>query len=319
MQHLSSRLTTFGRQLLVQRVTELGWSPSVAAEAFGVSRATAYKWLRRYRELGAAGLVDGSSRPKHSPTALSASMVTRILRARQRWRQGPHRLGPRLRVPRSTVYAVLRRNGLSRLRNNERGTGIPIRYVRERPGELLHVDSKKLGRIPAGGGHRFLGKADAGGSRKKRGDGYDYLHVAVDDCSRLAFVQIHRDEAGPTVARFLLDAAAFFASHGVRIERVMTDRAFAYTLSRPFAEALNSMEARHLVTRPYRPQTNGKAERFIQTLLQEWAYARLYSSNDRRLRSLPGWIEFYNRARPHTALGGLAPLAVVNNVRGNNT
>jgi transposase InsO family protein len=319
MQHRSSRLTTFGRQLLVQRVTELDWSPSVAAEAFGVSRATAYKWLRRYRQLGAAGLVDGSSRPKHSPTALSASVVTRILRARQRWRQGPHRLGPRLGVPRSTVYAVLRRNGLSRLRNNERGTGIPIRYVRERPGELLHVDSKKLGRIPAGGGHRYLGKAAAGGSRKKRGDGYDYLHVAVDDCSRLAFVQVHPDEAGPTAARFLVDAAAFFASHGVRIERVMTDRAFAYTLSRPFAEALKSMEARHLVTRPYRPQTNGKAERFIQTLLQEWAYARLYSSNDRRLQSLPGWIQFYNRARPHTALGGLTPLAVVNDVRANNS
>jgi transposase InsO family protein len=319
MQHRKARLTIFGRQLLVQRVTELGWSPTVAAEALGVSRATVYKWLRRHRELGPAGLVDRSSRAQVCRHALPARTVARILRARRRWRQGPHRLSPRLGVPRSTVYGVLRRHGLSRLHDSERTTGVPIRYVREHPGELLHVDSKKLGRIPSGGGHRFLGRAQAAGSRQKRGDGYDYLHVAVDDCSRLAFVQVRGDESGPTAARFLLDAAAFFAERGVHIQRVMTDRAFAYTLSRPFAAALDTLGARHLMTRPYRPQTNGKAERFIRTMLEEWAYAHLYPSNALRLRSLPRWIQFYNRRRPHTGIGGLTPFAVVNNAGGKNT
>ncbi|HYM49503.1 MAG TPA: IS481 family transposase [Candidatus Limnocylindrales bacterium] len=319
MQHRKARLTAFGRQLLVERVTALGWSPTVTAEALGVSRATVYKWLRRHRELGAAGLLDRSSRPQHCRHALPAPVVARILRARRRWRQGPHRLSPRLGVPRSTVYGVLRRHGLSRLHDHDRPTGIPIRYVREHPGELLHIDSKKLGRIPDGGGHRFLGRAQAGGSRHKRGDGYDYLHVAVDDCSRLAFVQVHSDETGATAAQFLLDAASFFAEQGVPIQRVMTDRAFAYTLARPFAAALASLGARHLTTRPYRPQTNGKAERFIRTMLEEWAYAHLYAGNSARLAALPRWIRFYNRRRPHTGIGGLAPFAVVNNAGGKNT
>ncbi|HVS06108.1 MAG TPA: IS481 family transposase, partial [Candidatus Dormibacteraeota bacterium] len=317
MQH-RPRLTPFGRLLLVQRVRELCWSPASAAEAVGVSRATVYKWLRRYRELGEPGLVDRPSRPHHCPHALAEPTVARILQARRRWRQGPHRLGPRLRLPRSTVYGVLRRHGVSRLADADRPTGIPIRYVRERPGELLHLDSKKLGQIPAGGGHRFLGRGGARGSRQKEGRGYDYLHVAVDDCSRVAFVQLAADETGPTAARFLLQAASFFAEQGVRIERVLTDRAFAYTVSGEFREAITRLQARHLVTRPYRPQTNGKAERFIRTLLQEWAYARFYGSNQERQRQLPRWVRFYNRYRPHTALGGQAPTSVlVNKADGN--
>jgi len=193
-----------------------------------------------------------------------------------------------------------------------------VRYVRERPGELLHLDVKKLARIPAGGGHRILGR-EMGRVGRPRGAGYDYIHLAVDDASRVAYLETLPDEKGDTAARFLLAAAAFFASHGVRIERVLTDRAFAYTNSRPFTDAVQALGARHLVTRPYRPQTNGKAERFIQTLLHEWAYARLYRSNKERLDALPTWLQFYNCRRPHTALAGLTPMeALVNNVHGNH-
>ena len=315
MQH-RPRLTPFGRLLVVQRVMELGWARAMAAEAVGVSRATAYKWLRRYRELGEPGLLDRPSRPGRCPHALAAPTVARILQARRRWQQGPHRLAPRLGLAWSTVYGVLRRHGVSRLSNGDRSTGIPIRYVREHPGELLHLDTKKLGRIPLGGGHRFLGRPAA--PARNQGAGYDYLHVAVDDCSRLAYVRRCPDESGPTAAPFLLQAASFFAAQGVRIERVLTDRAMAYTLSRDFRQALAQLQARYLVTRPYRPQTSGKAERFVRTLLQEWAYARFYPSNASRQQQLARWLRFYNHRRPHTARAGQAPISVlVNKARGN--
>ena len=210
--------------------------------------------------------------------------------------------------PRSTVYGVLRRHGCSRLCDTDRVTRIPIRYERDRPGELLHVDVKKLGRIPPGGGHRMLGR-ELGRRNRRRRVGHDYLHVAVDDHSRVAFVQVHPDEQGPTAARFLLDAAAFFAEHGVTIERVMTDRHFSYLRSRDFSDALAAIGARHTPTRKYRPQTNGKAERFIQTMKREWAYRRLYTSNGARLRARPGWVAFYNRRRSHTALGSRPPVS----------
>ena len=211
--------------------------------------------------------------------------------------------------PRSTVYGVLRRHGCSRVQDTDRSTRIPIRYERERPGELVHVDVKKLGRIPPGGGHRLRGRGAKATSRKGRRQGYDYLHVAVDDHSRVAFVQVHPNELGQTTARFVLDAAAHFAELGVKIERVMTDRHLSYTNSGAFREALVQIGARHLVTARYRPQTNGKAERFIQTMLREWAYRRLYTSNQQRLRALPGWLSFYNWRRPHTALGGRPPFS----------
>src|SRR3990172_305418 len=257
---------------------------------FGVSRSTAGKWLQRYRDEGIVGLEDRPSRPLRSPHALPTEEVQGILQARHRLRVGPHRLAPALGRPRSTIYGVLRRHGLSRLRDWDRPTAVPVRYVRERPGELLHLDVKKLARIPAGGGHRILGR-EIGRAGRLGGAGHDYVHVAVDDASRVAYLEALHDERGDTAARFLLAAAAFFASQGVRIERVLTDRAFAYTNSRAFPQAIQVLGARHIVTRPYRPQTNGKAERFIKTLLQEWAYARLY-----------------NRRRPHTALGGLTPM-----------
>lgn len=316
MLHRTARLTPFGRRLLVDRILIEGWSAAIAAETLGVSRATAYKWLRRYRDEGVAGLEDRSARPLHRPRSLGERDVRRILRLRRRLRVGPHRLGPLLGHPRSTVYGVLRRHGVSRLAHADRLSGVPLRYVRERPGELIHVDVKKLGRVPDGGGHRMLGP----GARRERGAGYDYLHVAIDDATRVAFVGVHADERAATTVRFLSDAVAFFADHGVGVERVMTDNAMTYTQSRQLAATFAALGIRHLRTRPRRPQTNGKAERFIGTLQREWAYARLFRSNAERLASLPRWLDTYNRRRPHAALGGLTPLAVlVNKLGGNDT
>lgn len=214
--------------------------------------------------------------------------------------------------PRSTISDLLRRHGLSRLRDRDRPSGVPIRYVRERPGELLHIDVKKLGRIPDGGGHLFRGRANG---TPRAHAGYDYVHGAIDDMSRVAYVDVFADERGPTCARFLRDAAAWFARHGVRIERVMTDNARNYVDSRDFQAALSDIRARHKRTRPRRPQTNGKSERFNRTLLDEWAYVRPYDSNNERLMALPAFVDHYNNHRPHTSLKGLTPMtALVNNV-----
>lgn len=316
MAHRRAKLTVFGRQLLVQRVED-GWSIARAAEAAGVSRQTTTKWVRRYRLAGAAGLEDRTSRPRRSPRALGPEIVAGIVRARHELGVGPHRLAPVLGVPRSTIGDVLRRRGLSRLADRDRPTGIPIRYVRERPGELLHMDVKKLGRIPDGGGHRFRGRGH-GTPRAHRG--YDYVHQVVDDMSRVAYAVIYPDERGTTCAAFLREAAAYFASLGVRIERVMTDNAKNYTVSRAFAAALTEIGARHLHTQPFRPQTNGKSERFNRTMGDEWAYAREYTSNNERLLALGPWLAHYNHHRPHTALGGLTPMEVlVNNVSVNHS
>jgi transposase InsO family protein len=316
MAHANARLTAFGRLLLVQRITELGWPPALAAESLGVSRATAYKWLGRYRAQGRAGLADRSSQPHHCPHALPAAQVRRVLAARRRRRQGPHRLSYHLAMPRSTVYGVLRRHGMNRLAHTDRASGTVVRYQREHPGELVHIDVKKLGRIPDGGGHRIHGRAKG---RRGRGIGYDYLHSAIDDRSRVAFSQILPDETGATSARFLVEAASFFAEHGVIIQRVLTDNAKAYTQSLLFQETAAGLGIRLKRTQPYRPQTNGKVERFNRTLLDEWAYGRLYRSNAERRRAFARWLRFYNHRRPHTSLDGLTPIAVlVNNLGGNH-
>ena len=304
MSHPKGRLTVFGRSLLVHRVLVDGWRLAVAAEAAGVSRATVYKWLRRYRDEGEVGLHDRTSAPLRRPRALAPSRVRRILRLRRRSMHGPHRLAFALHCPRSTIYAVLRRHGCSRLQDQDRPTRAVIRYVRERSGELLHIDVKKLGRIPDGGGWRVHGRSE---SVRGRGNGYDYLHVAVDDCSRFAVVGVYPDERGETAAAFLKEAVAVFAAQGVRVERVMTDRAFAYVQSRAFQATLAELAVRHLTTRPYRPQTNGKVERFHRTMVEEWAYVRPYTSNVQRLTALPWWVDAYNQRRPHTALGGRTP------------
>jgi len=309
--HPNARLSVFGRQLLVSRVLQ-GWPAAEAARQLGVSRATTYKWLRRYRSEGQLGLLDRRSRPHRSPRRLSDDKVTAILRARTRRRYGPHRLAPLTGHPPSTIYAVLRRAGLQRLRDADRLTAAPVRYTACHPGALLHVDHKKLGRVPAGGGHRVLGRAGARHHGHSNA-GYEHLEVFIDDASRLAVVVPVPDERGLSAARALETAAAEFAAAGIRIERVLTDNGASYRSDR-FAAAVAGLGARHKRTRPFRPQTNGKAERFIQTLLHEWAYARPYRSNAARLAALPRWVAFYNQRRPHTALRGLAPLAAVNNV-----
>ena len=309
------RLNVFARQLLVSRVVGLGKPVATVAEELGISRATGYKWVRRYRLEGPEGLLDRSSRPRRSPRCLPAEREAEILAARAELHYGPHRLAPLLGLPRSTVYRVLRRHGLSRLRDVDRLTGAPLRYEACHPGALLHQDHKKLGRVPDGGGHRSSGRS---AGYRKGGVGYDHLEVFVDDRSRLGFVALVEDESGSSSARALEQAAVFYARHGIRIERVLTDNGGPYR-SHAFAAAMVGLGARHKRTRPYRPQTNGKAERLIKTLLAEWAYARPYRSNDERRAALPTFVDFYNHGRPHTAIGGLSPATVVSNVRGNHT
>jgi transposase InsO family protein len=307
--HRRAKLTPFGRRLIVERVLELGWTVAEAAKAAGVSRATAHKWVRRYRQEGLSGLEDRSSRARRCPHALPPRQVQGILRARRRLKQGPHQLAAVVGSPRSTIYGVLRRHRMSRLAHLDRPTGAPIRYEREHPGELVHVDVKKLGRIPQGGGWRIRGRSTEVRRNKLRGAGYDYLHAAVDDHSRVAYVEVHPDERGETCARFLARAAGFFAEQGVRIEQVMTDNAKNYVVSVVFGETMAALGVTHVRIPPYRPRANGKVERFNRTLAEEWAYRRLYRSNPQRLRALDRWVDFYNRRRSHTALGGRPPIS----------
>lgn len=320
MAHRRAKLTVFGRQLLVDRV-EAGWPVAHVAEQLGISRPTAYKWVRRYRAEGEPGLQDRSSRPHHSPGRLPEPIVAEILAARVEWRYGPHRLGPLLDHPRSTVYAVLRRAGMNRLRDADRVTVAPIRYVACHPGALLHQDHKKLGRIPDGGGHRSLG-LELGLRNRRSGTrqawAYEHLEVVIDDASRLAVVVPVPDESGPSAAHALEVAAGEFARLGITIERVLTDNGLVYR-SIAYQSVLTRLGARHKRTRPYRPQTNGKAERLIKTLLAEWAYGCPYTSNEEREAALPVFVDFYNQRRPHTALGGRSPMDAVNNVPGNHT
>jgi transposase InsO family protein len=296
-------------------VLDQGWPAAHVAEQLGISRATAYKWVRRYRAEGDAGLVDRSSRPRRSPRRTSDALEAEILAARAAWRYGPDRLGPLLGLPPSTVHRVLHRRGFSRLRDADRVTSAPVRYVACHPGALVHQDHKKLGRIPDGGGWRTRGRENR--PNRQRGRGYDHLEVVIDDASRYAVVVPVPDETAASAIAALETAAGEFARLGIRIDRVMTDNGTAY--KRQFEAAVATLGARHKRTRPYRPQTNGKAERVIQTLLREWAYGRPYTTNRERQQALPAFVDFYNRRRPHTALGGRSPLDAVNKVLGEHT
>ncbi|MFI1660859.1 IS481 family transposase, partial [Streptomyces sp. NPDC020472] len=315
MPHRNARLTVFGRRLLVERVCSGRPVAHVAAE-MGISRATAHKWIRRWQAEGDAGLHDRSSRPHTTPHRTAAAVEARVCGLRQSRKLGPARIGPILGLPASTVHRILTRHRLNRLAWLDRPTGTVIRrYERDQPGELIHVDVKKLGRIPDGGGHRTLGRQAGRATRNSMG--FDYVHSAVDDHSRLAYSEIHGDEKVATCAAFLARAAAFFHTHGItRIERVLTDNAWAYRKGLAWKAVLADLGATGKLTRAYRPQTNGKVERFNRTLLDEWAYLRPYTSNDERTAALADFLHTYNHHRCHTALDGHPPISRVNNAAG---
>ena len=300
MHHGSARLTVHGRRTLVERVTEQGWSISKAAWAAGVSRQTGSKWVARYRVAGWEGLANRTTRPRRSPTRVPARLVATIARVRRRQRLGPHRMSWQLGVARSTIYAVLRRLGLNRLRRLEPRPPV-LRYEWPAPGDLVHYDTKKLGRIPGHVGKRF------GGPRSPQGAGWGVVHLAVDDHSRLAYAEQLPDERGETAAEFLRRSIGFFASHGITVQRVLTDNGSPY-VSKAFARELADRSIVHKRTRPYTPRTNGKAEAMVKILLNSWAYARPYRTEDQRAASLPTFMDFYNLRRPHGGLQGARPI-----------
>lgn len=317
--HPNAPLTPEGRRKLVGLVIEDGWAQARVAERLQVSRATVSKWVRRYRAAGLAGLVDQSSRPHHSPMQTARRTEHRIIALRFTRRWGPHRIGYHLHLPQSTVSKVLGRYRMPLLGHVDLNTGLavrkpkPVRYERENPGDLVHIDVKKLGRIPDGGGHRTLGRQ--AGKKNRTGVGHSFLHSAIDDRSRLVYSEILTDEKKETAAGFWERANMFYASHGITVLRVMTDNGSCYR-SRFFNDALG--EVAHKFTRPYRPQTNGKIERFHRTLATEWAYARHYTSDAVRADTYQDWIHSYNHHRPHTGIGGKSPIDRIHNVNGKN-
>ena len=306
--HANAPLTERGRMIMVERIAAGRPIAHVAAE-MGVARKTATKWWRRWLAEGPVGLADRSSRPRRCPHRTPAQLEKQILRLRRRRKLGPARIASILGMQASTVHRVLCRHGVNRLAWMDRPTGEVIRRIRtDRPGELIHVDVKKLGRIPPGGGWRVHGRAAAEHHSKNR-VGYDYVHSAIDAYSRLAYSEILDDERGPTCAAFWTRAHAFFAAHAITVNAVLTDNARNY-LGKDFTAALAGIEHRRIRFR--RPQTNGKVERFNRTLLDEWAYARVYTSNSQRHRALDRWLHLYNHHRGHTALNGQPPIARTN-------
>ncbi|MER5972863.1 IS481 family transposase [Streptomyces sp. NPDC002055] len=327
MSHRNARLTVHGRWLLVQRVCSGRPVAHVAAE-LGVSRPTAHKWVRRWRAEGEAGLADRSSRPRTTPHRTASQTEARVRELRQTRKLGPARIGPILGLPASTVHRILTRHGLHRLAWLDRPTGAPVRrYERQRPGEMVHVDIKKLGNIPDGGGWRTVGRQTGDRNRQATTDqrkscrpviGYSYIHSAVDDHSRLAYSEVLADERKETAAGFWQRANAFFAAHGITVERVLTDNGSCYK-SKAFTQTLAAAGITHKKIRPYRPQTNGKVERFNRTLLDEWAYQRPYQTNTERTQALADFLHTYNHHRCHTALDGHPPISRVNNAPGQYT
>jgi transposase InsO family protein len=322
--HGNAALSLNKRRLLCRRVVEEEWSLTSAAAAAEVSENTARKWVRRFRGEGEAGLLDRSSAPRAVHNATPEDRVEAIA-ALRRLRFTGAQIAELLGMPEKTVSGILTRIGLGRL--GRLGLEPARRYERERPGELVHVDVKKLGRIERGAGHRATGKrrgnptrTDRAG-RRRRQVGWEYVHVAIDDATRLAYAEVLADEKATTAVGFLRRALAFFRRHGFQVERVMSDNGSAYR-SKLHAFACRALGLRHLTTRPYRPQTNGKAERFIRTMLGEWAYAAIYRTSTQRTAALDGWIWRYNHLRPHGSLDHKTPaarLAELNNAHGSYT
>jgi transposase InsO family protein len=315
--HRNAPLTPQGRLRLCRRI-ESGWSIAATAESMQVSRQTAHKWWRRYQLEGEAGLVDRSSRPHGCPHQTPARLEQRIVRLRRARRLGPARLAGIVGLPASTVHRVLVRHGLNRLAVMDRPTGRVIRRIEtSRCGELVHIDVKKLARIPDGGGHKKLGREARTGSIAKRGLGYTHIHTAIDAYSRLAYSEFAGPENTPNCLAFLDRAVTWFAAQGIPIERILTDNGNGYR-SRAWRSRCAELGIRHTRTRPYRPATNGKVERFNRTLLDEWAYARLWTSETSRARALAPWLYRYNHHRHHTAIGG-PPASRINNLAGQNS
>ncbi|ADB48723.1 IS481 family transposase [Conexibacter woesei] len=302
--HANAPLGPKGRERMVLRVVEQGWSIAEAAQAAGVSDRTCSKWIGRYRAEGSMGLVDRASTPKRSPTRTPEDRV-QLIAALRRLRMTAAEIALCLGMALSTVSAVLRRINLGK-RSRLDPPEPPNRYERARPGELLHIDVKKLGRIHGGAGHRVTGRKS--GMHRARGAGWDYVHVCVDDATRLAYVEVLPDERGTTVAGFLRRAIRHYRRHGITVERVMTDNGSGYR-STLHAIACRLQGVRHLRTRPYRPRTNGKAERFIRTMIEGWAYGAIYASSAERTAALDGWLFTYNHRRPHGSLSHKPPAA----------
>ena len=308
--HRNARTCPHSRRLAVRRVLEESWTLAAAAEAAGVSVRTLSKWLRRFREEGEQGLLDRSSAPRSVPSRTPEQRVV-VIAALRRLRMTGAEIAETLSMPRSTVSVVLTRIGLGRLSRLEPAEP-PNRYERRRPGELLHVDVKKLGRIGRPG-HRVNGDRRT----RSRGIGWEFVHIAIDDATRLAYVEVLADEKATTATAFLRRAVAHFRAHGVQVERVMTDNGSAY-VSLVHRLACKALGLTHLRTRPYRPRTNGKAERFIRTLLAGWAYGAIYRDSAERRAALAGWLDFYNRRRPHGSLNHQPPLQRLEALTRNN-
>ncbi|RQN01637.1 IS481 family transposase, partial [Aeromicrobium camelliae] len=325
MVHANAALTPRARLRLARLIIEDGWKPSEAARMFMVSTVTARKWAARFRAEGPAGMVDRSSRPRSCPHRTPEHVKRQIVTLRWRHRLGPVQIGGRLGLAPSTVHAVLVRCRLNRLRHIDRVTGEPIRrYEHPRPGSLIHVDVTKFGNIPDGGGWRYVGKQR--GYRNKaqtalrtgrtpKGHpniGTAFLHTVIDDHSRVAYAEFCPDETAASAIGVLQRAVEWFADRGVTVERVLSDNGSCYR-SHAWRDACQALEITHKRTRPYRPQTNGKIERFHRTLADGWAYARFYRSEAERRAALPGWLHFYNHHRPHSALGALPPISRIEN------
>lgn len=316
--HGNAPLTPQGRLRLVQRI-EAGWTVAAAAESMNISRQCAHKWWSRYRTEGVDGLRDRSSRPLSCPHQTPARVERRIVALRHARKLGPARLAGIVGVPASTVHRVLVRHGVNRLRWMDRPTGRVIRRIHtSRPGELVHIDVKKLARVPDGGGHKIHGRTGPrNGSMVKRGLGYTHVHTAIDAYSRLAYSEFAGVENTVNCVAFLHRAIAWFAAQGITVEKILTDNGNGYR-SIPWRDTCDELGITHRRTKPYHPATNGKVERFNRTLLDEWAYARLWKTEASRARGLDRWLHTYNHHRHHTAIGG-PPISLVNNLAGQNT
>ena len=314
--HRNARLTHWGRQELVERI-KAGTPKATVAEQMNISRPTVHKWWARYLEdPNGEWWLDRSSRPHRCPTRTKRRVERKIVHLRRKDKLGPARIAGRVGVPASTIYAVLRREELNRLSWLDRPTGGKVRrYEHDHPGDLVHVDIKKLAKVPPGGGWRVHGRSTGMRSAraKRRKIGYAFVHSAVDDHSRLAYSEIHDDEKAITAVAFWARAQAFFAAHGITVKAVLTDNGMCYR-SNDWITTLVAGAVQPRWTRPYRPQTNGKVERFNRTLLDEWAYVRPYRSEADRRRRLDSWLHTYNHHRCHTAIGGQAPISRANNL-----